>query len=187
MLASVATLNKLQSLAKVPEGVCLSLVHSMPSPTNLLVFAVSATHHLQSEAALFKRMVSMSGTNLLMSPLPAQVTESTYKTITERLGLSSLSPSERVKTLVQMDSDTILSAVRPSNALLPSMGGVLNVKPHTYAEIYQGLAGPLDLPGRSWCQEIMVGDCQFDVRTAPVHPEWSHSWLTLDYRRVSSV
>ncbi|OJJ05947.1 hypothetical protein ASPVEDRAFT_75159 [Aspergillus versicolor CBS 583.65] len=124
---------------------------------------VSVTHHLQSEAPLFKRMVSMSGTNLLMSPLPAQVTESTYKTVVERLGLGTLSPSDRVKTLVQMDSDTVLSAVQPGDALLPSMGGALNVKPHTYAEIYKGLAGPLDLPGRSWCQQIMIGDCQFDA------------------------
>jgi hypothetical protein len=105
----------------------------------------------------------MGGTKLLMQPLPGQVTESTYKTIVERLGLGALSPSERVKALVQMDSEAILSAVRPSDALLPSLGGALGIKAHTFAEIYQGTAGPLDLPGRDWCEQIMIGDCQFDV------------------------
>ncbi|KAL2786639.1 Alpha/Beta hydrolase protein [Aspergillus keveii] len=124
---------------------------------------VSATHHLQSEVPLFKRMISMGGTNLLMRPLPDQVTESTYKTIIDRLGLNTLSASERVKSLVQLDTGTVLSAVRPSDALLPSLGGALGLKAHTYAEIYQGTAGPLNLPGRGWCEEIMIGDCQFDA------------------------
>ncbi|KAL2839402.1 Alpha/Beta hydrolase protein [Aspergillus pseudoustus] len=124
---------------------------------------VSATHHLQSDLPLFKRLVSMGGTNLLMQPLPHEVTEATYKTIVDRLGLGALSPSDRVKALVQIDTQTLLLGVRPSDALSPSVGGVVDVKPHTYAEIYQGIAGALDLPGRKWCQEIIVGDCQLDA------------------------
>jgi hypothetical protein len=110
-------------------------------------------------------MISMGGTNLLMPPLPDQVTELTYKTIIDRLGLGALSPSERVKALVQMESGAILSAVRPGDALLPSLGGSLGLKAYSYADIYQGMAGALDLPGRSWCERFMIGDCQFDVST----------------------
>jgi hypothetical protein len=129
-------------------------------------------------------MISMGGTNLLMRPLPVQVTESTYKTIIDRLGLNTLSASERVKSLVQMDTGTVLSAVRPSDALLPSLGGALGLKAHTYAEIYEGTAGPLNLPGRGWCEEIMIGDCQFDVRYVPPI-QFSLGSLTVECRPVS--
>jgi hypothetical protein len=52
----------------------------------------------------------------------------------------------------------------PSDALLPAVGGDLGLKPHTYAEIYEGPSGSLNLPRREWCEEIMIGDCQMDVR-----------------------
>lgn len=106
----------------------------------------------------------MGGTNLLMQPLPKVVVESTYKAIVHRLGLGELSPSERVKALASLDTQELLSAIRPSDALLPCLGGATDVQHHTYSEIYQGTAGALHLPGREWCQQIMVGDCHMDVR-----------------------
>ncbi|KAF3386206.1 Lipase 2 [Penicillium rolfsii] len=123
----------------------------------------SATLQLQSKQPLFKRMISMGGTNLFMQPLPHEVVETTYEAIVDRLGLGGLSPSERVKTLVSLETQKLLSATRPSDALLPSLGGVAGVQHHTYAELYHGTAGQLDLPGREWCQQIMVGDCQMDA------------------------
>ncbi|PYI26720.1 alpha/beta-hydrolase [Aspergillus indologenus CBS 114.80] len=123
---------------------------------------VSATHHLQSELPLFKRMVSMGGTNLLMRPLPHAVAESTYRGYVDRLGLGSLSAAERVQALLTMDYETIVAAFSPADALLPVSGGELRLTDHTYAEIYQGDAGSLVLPGRKWCERIMIGDCQSD-------------------------
>ncbi|KAJ9488592.1 hypothetical protein VN97_g4689 [Penicillium thymicola] len=108
-------------------------------------------------------MVSMSGTNLLMQPLPEQVTEYTYKAIVDRLGLASWPVTERVNELVQMDTEKLLQASSPNYPLLPAAGGDLGLKPHTYAEIYQGSRGSLDIPGRKWCEEIMIGDCQMDA------------------------
>ncbi|KAJ5268627.1 hypothetical protein N7505_004385 [Penicillium chrysogenum] len=118
---------------------------------------VSATHHLQSEVPLFKRMVSMSGTNLLMQPLPEQVTECTYKAIVDRLGLSSLPVTERVNALVQMDTQKLLQASSPKHPLLPAAGGDLGLKPHTYAEIHQGSYGSLDIPGRK-CEDTLTSN-----------------------------
>ncbi|KAF9887688.1 hypothetical protein FE257_009641 [Aspergillus nanangensis] len=134
---------------------------------------VSATHHLQSEVPLFKRLISMGGTNLLMPPLPQQVAESTYKAIVDRLGLGALSLSERVKALVQIDTEKIVTAVRPGDPVMPTLGGALNLKGYTYTEIHQGTAGQLDLPGRTWCQEIMIGDCQFDASSLEVPNDYS--------------
>lgn len=129
---------------------------------------MSATHHLQSEVPLFERMVSLSGTSLLMQPLPEEVTESTYEAIVDRLGLASLPPTERVNALVQTDTQELLRACSPGDALLPAIGGDLDLKSHTYAEIYQGCSGSLNLPGRKWCEYIMIGDCQMDVRSLSV-------------------
>lgn len=107
----------------------------------------------------------MGGTNLLMQPLPQMVAESTYKSIVVRLGLGELPPSERVRHLVAIDTERVLSVIRPTDLLLPTLGGAAEVtNNHTYAEIYQGTAGPLNLPGRDWCQQVMVGDCHMDVR-----------------------
>ncbi|CAG8909735.1 unnamed protein product [Penicillium egyptiacum] len=127
------------------------------------VVLVSATHHLQSEVPLFKRMVSMSGTNLLLKPLPEQVTECTYKAIVARLGLASWPATERVNALVQMDTQKLLQASSPTDALLPAVGGKLGLNPHTYAGFHQGSSGSLNIPGRKWCEEIMIGDCQMDA------------------------
>lgn len=105
----------------------------------------------------------MGGTDLLMKPLPDFVTEGAYQTIVKRLGLDGLSPSERVEALVQMESGKVLQNVLPSDPLMPSIGSELSLVAHTYEAIYQGVQGPLKLPGRSWCKQIMVGDCQMDV------------------------
>lgn len=112
---------------------------------------------------LFKRMVSMGGTNLLMRPLPDPVTELTYRGYVDRLGLGSLSAAERVQALVALADEKIVAAFSPADAFLPASGGELGLIDHTYAEIYEGDAGPLVLPGRRWCEKIMIGDCQLDV------------------------
>ncbi|OQE14124.1 hypothetical protein PENSTE_c038G09434 [Penicillium steckii] len=134
-------------------------------PDNLTVVGqsaggVSATIHLDSEVPLFKRLVSMGGTNLLMPPLAPQVANSVYDQIVDRLGLSELSPSERVKSITQTPIYRLMSIVRPTDALRPVIDSLGWVKRHSYAETYRGMSG---MPGRSWCPEILIGDCQMDV------------------------
>ncbi|KAF3387325.1 hypothetical protein F1880_001410 [Penicillium rolfsii] len=109
-------------------------------------------------------MVSMSGTNLPMQLLPEQVMELTYQAIIDRLGLASLPAPHQVSTLVNVDNKKLLQALRSSDPLYPMIGGKIGVKRHTYFEICQGTAGPLNLRGRTWCAEIMTGDCQVGVR-----------------------
>ncbi|KAL4865049.1 hypothetical protein BDV12DRAFT_200513 [Aspergillus spectabilis] len=111
----------------------------------------------------------MGGTSSLIPPLPEEVTEASYKAIVGRLGLGALPTSERVKALVEMDAQELFSAIGPSGPLLPSIGGVVGSKSHTYADIYQGPSGPLDLPGRQWCDAIMIGDCQMDASILRSH------------------
>ncbi|KAJ5631955.1 hypothetical protein N7490_008294 [Penicillium lividum] len=123
---------------------------------------VSATIHLDSEVPLFKRLISMGGTNLLMPPLPSQVTNSVYGQITDRLGLGELSPSDRVNALIQTPTEKLLSIIQPGDTLHPAVDNTGWVKKHSYAEIYHGVSGPLCIPGREWCSEIIIGDCQMD-------------------------
>ncbi|KAJ6040854.1 uncharacterized protein N7446_003830 [Penicillium canescens] len=123
---------------------------------------VSATTQLQSEIPLFRRMVCLGGTNLLMQPLPDVVSEKTYQEVIGRLGLTQLEPSARVKALVQTPTKDLLSEISPKDPLQPTLGGDLGIKSRTYAEIYEG-SSELDLPGREWCEEIMVGDSQMDA------------------------
>lgn len=127
--------------------------------------SVSVITHLQSNVALFRRLVSMGGTNLLMKPLPESVTEATYQTVLKKLGLQNLSPSNQVKALLELDAQNISSSVSPGTPLLPSLDGQMVIKEGRIAEIYQGCSCTVDLPGRNWCNEIMIGDCQMDVST----------------------
>jgi hypothetical protein len=127
---------------------------------------VSGTHHLQSGTPLSSELVSMSGTNLMIKPLPEGVTESTYSNIINALGFRNISSSDRVKELVAMDSQELLAKIPPWVPLLPTCGGEVGVKTHTFADIYREPSKSLDLPGRNWCSEILIGDCQMDASSA---------------------
>jgi hypothetical protein len=67
-----------------------------------------------------------------------------------------------------MDSQELLAKIPPGVPLLPTCGGEVGVKDHTFAEIYRGPSKSLDLPGRNWCSEILIGDCQMDASSAEV-------------------
>ncbi|KAF3395339.1 Lipase 3 [Talaromyces pinophilus] len=123
----------------------------------------SATIHLESTTPLFKRMVSMGGTNLLIPPLPEIIAEQTYQRVIDRLGLSKLEPSARVKALTELSTRELLSVMSPKDPLLPTFGGEVGVRFRTYADIYEGDLEKLNLPGKEWCEDIMVGGCQMDA------------------------
>lgn len=98
-----------------------------------------------------------------MKPLSESVTESAYQTVVEALQLGQLSPSDRIKGLLEVDVKRMLSSIPPTMQQLPTLGGELGIKEPTFAEVHQGLSGTSVLPSRSWCKEIMIGDCQMDV------------------------
>jgi len=113
----------------------------------------------------------MGGTNLLMPPIPPQAANSVYSQITERLGLGDLSPSDRVAAITQTPTDVLLSVVHPGDTLHPvldeSSGGW--VKKYSFKEIYEGNLGYHRMPGKEWCHEVMIGDCQMDVSECEIN------------------
>ncbi|QGA13143.1 hypothetical protein EYB26_000790 [Talaromyces marneffei] len=136
-------------------------------PLNVTVVGISAggasgTLHLHSKIPLFKRLVSMSGTNLLLKPLPSLVNEITYKRVCEALGLEGLTPAKRIDALKNLPAEKTLKALPPNLPFLPSMGGDLDLPVDDYESIYKGESRNGVHPAKSWCEQIMIGDCQMD-------------------------
>lgn len=105
----------------------------------------------------------MGGTNLLMKPLPEGVNEQNYEKVLHLLNLNHLPAQERVKALRNMPAEDILAALPPGLPFLPTTGGDLDLPINNFEETYLGESQGIMHPGKSWCKEIMIGDCQMDV------------------------
>ncbi|GAB7352676.1 hypothetical protein MBLNU459_g3038t1 [Dothideomycetes sp. NU459] len=122
---------------------------------------VSVTHMLQSQKPLFKRAVPMSGSALLMGPVPLQVSESFYQTAIKLLDLESASPSERVKALTTMPGMEMLQKFGQSVHASTAIDDEILFGAPSFAAIMEGKES-YPLPGASWCESVMIGDCAFD-------------------------
>lgn len=124
---------------------------------------VSATYHLHSEKPLFKRIMPMSGTSLLMKPVPEEAAEGFYAAAVKALGLEDVSAEERVKALLEMDGQELRGKLM-AVPMLPVVDGDMCRGVPSFAKISQsGEVKDLPLPGKKWCEGMMIGDCQFDV------------------------
>ncbi|KAF7186255.1 Lipase 3 [Pseudocercospora fuligena] len=124
--------------------------------------AIAANYHLLSPEPLFKRLMLMSGTILLIPPIPLEAAEANYQKAMQVLGLGTATPEERIKTLLTMDGVELCSKIITS--------GIASVPVHD-SDIVDCLTTPtfenigtayFEIPGRTWCQGAMIGDCQFD-------------------------
>jgi hypothetical protein len=61
---------------------------------------VAVLNQLFSREALFKRAISMSGTPLMLKPIPVTITEMVYSNIIKALDLENASVEDRIKHLV---------------------------------------------------------------------------------------
>ena len=120
--------------------------------------SVSCSYHLQSKEPLFKRIILMSGTSLLMSPVPPQVAEVNYQKALKTLDLPSTSVAERTKSLLTTDSTGMYSKLM-TIPMLPVIDDELPLVPQSFSEFE---TGKLNLAGTDWCEAMMIGDCQFD-------------------------
>ena len=135
-------------------------------PSNVTLMGESAggvavCYHLHSEKPLFKRAMAMSGLSLLMPILPLPATEHFYNVAIKALGLESKSKEDRVHQLLSMDGQELRNVcMKAGVATFPALDGdLLSVLP-TFENI---MSGEIDMPGRQWCEGILLGDCQFDV------------------------
>lgn len=118
----------------------------------------------------------MSGTPILLKPLPLPVAEMAYTSILEAFGLENASTEDRIDRLKTATPEELVEKTPMSVPLLPFLDGdvlpALSVPPlpsqdgdvvsgtTTFAKLaardHEGL------PGMSWCEELMIGDCQHD-------------------------
>jgi carboxylesterase type B len=126
--------------------------------------AVSTAVHLHSEQPLFKRAMLMSGSTLLKGPSPMAVADGNYQKASKVLGLDSLAPRERIQKLVSMDGQQLRSTLLQHGVAplvsIPLVDGDLCPVRIDFKAV---MDSSLNLPGRQWCESVLLGDCAFDV------------------------
>ena len=110
---------------------------------------------------------------MAVKPLPCEVHEHYYAESVRILGLTDLSAEKRLSHLQDLDPDDLAKiSCFPSRPIvdhdiclaMPSIQAIEN-------EI------PLSLH-RGWCQDLFMGDCQFDVREELSTPFNNRSYFT---------
>jgi hypothetical protein len=108
----------------------------------------------------------MSGNTLMMRPLPPPLSEFVYSSIMQNLGLGALSSTDRITALFKVPVPKIIEAGASGLPLLPVVDSDSVPCAPTFAQVGSKVEDPaLSMPGRSWCKELLIGDCQFDVST----------------------
>lgn len=104
----------------------------------------------------------MSGTFLLRPPIGPEAQEESYNAVLKLWELESKSPSERIAALLKIPSSELISKLPPSISFNPAADGdIVPSKPLSYAQVAD--ASDNSLPGRRWCRNILIGDCQMNV------------------------
>ena len=105
----------------------------------------------------------MGGTPLLVKPILPSVAESIYSLVLEKMGLTTKSPEDRVRTLIKTEPEDFLEKLPPGLPLLPLVDGDVLSTVENFAQ-WSEKDGP-PYPGTKWCESIMIGDSQMDVRS----------------------
>lgn len=103
----------------------------------------------------------MAGTSLLLHALPNIAHEENYEKAMAALGLSDAPPEERVKALLGMPGEELVAKLPPGIAFAPALDGDLILPGTTYTEIAK--PGSSFLPGKEWCQDLLIGNNEIDV------------------------
>lgn len=171
-----ATRTMLRLLVRVQVQVSLDFLDNLIRGNDTNVRKASVLYQLHSKEPLFKRCISMSGTPIMLKPLPLSVAETAYASIIEAFGLEKASAEERIQKLQNAIPEELVEKTPLSVPLLPLLDGdilpKLSVPPipsqdgdvvsgsTTFAKL--GARNHESLPGMSWCKELMIGDCQHD-------------------------
>ena len=103
----------------------------------------------------------MSGNFFLTDPLPYEFHEKNYTRAMEALGLSDANAEERLKALLEMPGDELVSKIPPSVQNVPAIDGDIVLSAPTQAQAAdKDSAVP---KGKRWCKDLMIGDAEMDV------------------------
>ncbi|KAL2222273.1 putative carboxylesterase [Thermoascus aurantiacus ATCC 26904] len=140
-------------------------------PDNVTLAGMSAggasvTLHLHCDQPLFKRTIVMSGTYLLVQPLPYSVHEEGYRQAMKALGLENATPEERIKALLETPPQDLISKIPPSVPVAPAVDGDLIPSALTYAQTADKTEKTLK--AKAWCKDLLIGDAQIDASVISV-------------------
>lgn len=123
--------------------------------------ALSTALHLYSKTPLFKRAVLMGGSGMLQPLSSLEHVEANYDRAIEALGLTSLGEEDKVRRLIEMDGHELREKLFAAG-VGPKLVVDGDICP-SFVEYNPFVDGSLQMPGRQWCERLLIGDCQFDV------------------------
>ena len=128
----------------------------------------SATLHLYSKEPLFERLMVIGGTHLFFAPLPPTVQDQIYGAVIKKLELESSPLEVRVEALNTLPVKDLYTKFGFELPLLPVCDDQLvPSKLAGFSDVSSKNAKTTDLmPGKVWCKDLFIGDCQYDVSTA---------------------
>ncbi|GIC87941.1 putative carboxylesterase [Aspergillus udagawae] len=135
-------------------------------PDNVTLAGMSAggacvTYHLDSDEQLFKRAIVMSGTCLLIQPLPYDLHEQNYQQAIATLGLANSSSEERIRTLLETPGEDLVARIPPAVLAVPAIDGDIVSSAISYAQVADKAS---NFPrGKKWCEDLIIGDAQMDA------------------------
>ncbi|GAM86383.1 hypothetical protein ANO11243_043970 [Dothideomycetidae sp. 11243] len=120
--------------------------------------AVSIAYLFQSDEALFKRAIVMSGSDLLLKAEPP--CDAGFDTACKALGLEDKSAEDKVKGMTSVPAEELLSKIGLSVRIGPVLDDDLFKLENSHESLIRGTP---KLPATKWLDALLIGDCAFDV------------------------
>ena len=121
-----------------------------------LIRIAAVLSHLYSVEPLFKRAISMSGTSIMLKPLPLPVTEMAYSSIMNALGLENASVEERIERLTTISAEELVEKTPMTVPLVPFLDGDIIPDTTTFAKLRsRDEPRTASTPSLKWCEELI--------------------------------
>lgn len=91
--------------------------------------------------------------------------EGSYKQAINALGLADASPAERINSLLTMSAEDLISKIPNSVPILPAIDNEI-IFPGVTQSVLENVDTSV-LPGLDWCQDLLIGEDEADVRCQP--------------------
>lgn len=104
---------------------------------------------------------------MLLRPLPTSVAEFAYLSALKALAAEQLSPSDRVKTLIETSGPDLIAKIPMSVPFMPVIDGDIITEPPSFKDLGDPSKPPSSYTVPKWCRRVMIGDCQYDVGFMP--------------------
>jgi len=124
---------------------------------------------MHNEEKLFHQAILLGGSFLMMKPGTTDTAEKMYNAVVRTLGLESLAPAERVRTLLSTPQEKLVAKISKE---MPSLGPIIDGQfmpaAATFSELNDQSA--LSLPGLKWCKRLLSIESRHDVSFASTLP-----------------